>query len=68
VQEEYLKEQTKHKFSYVESKLTSTTVAIESKQTKKYNPETASSRDAITLAGNVLRTTGRAIPLWRQGV
>lgn len=63
-----LKEKTGRRFSGVVSKLDHETVAILGRQRDKFDPKKDTGRFADNLAGGCIRTTGRAMPSWRQGM
>ncbi len=56
----------KIKFAYVEPKLEEETTAIAGKKTQKFDGKNPKYAD--NFGGQAVRTTGRAIPSWRQGV
>ena len=63
-----LLEEKSYKFAYVDSKLDDETTAAKTKKRDKFDIANEKGRAAETFGGHVVRFTGRAIPMWRQGV
>jgi hypothetical protein len=49
----------------VESKLNVETAAIKEKKREKFDPSKDKGRDAMTMGGNLLGLSVRAMPFWR---
>ena len=52
----------------VESRLNQDTQAIKDKKREKFDENKDQRRDAMTMGGNVLGLSVRAMPMWRQGI
>ncbi len=53
----------------VESKLTVETKAMKEKKREKFDEKKGDvKRDAMTMGGNLLGLSVRAMPMWRQGI
>jgi|LauGreDrversion4_2_1035121.scaffolds.fasta_scaffold116124_1 hypothetical protein len=52
----------------VESRLNQETKAIKDKKRDKFDENKDQRRDAMTMGGNVLGVSVRAMPMWRQGL
>lgn len=52
----------------VESRLNQETKAIKDKKREKFDDNKDIRRDAMTMGGNVLGVSVRAMPMWRQGI
>jgi len=52
----------------VESKLNHETQAMKDKKREKFDENKDQRRDAMTMGGNVLGVSVRAMPMWRQGI
>lgn len=52
----------------VGSRLTQETKAIKEKKRDKFDENKDSRRDAMTMGGNLLGVSVRAMPMWRQGI
>ena len=66
---EMLKEKTtKMAKDKVESKLNVETQAMKEKKRDKFDPAKDRGRDAMTMGGNLLGVSVRAMPFWRQGL
>lgn len=55
-------------YSWVEPRLNEETKAVVEKKREKFDPTREQGRIAHTFGGNVTRSAGRAVPLWRQGL
>jgi len=53
--------------SKVESKLNEETKAMKDKKREKFKPGD-DKKDAMTMGGNLLGVSVRALPFWRQGI
>lgn len=54
------------KYAYIDSKLNVETTAVQQHKREKYDGK--SNKEASTMAGNVVRFSGRAQVQWRQGI
>jgi hypothetical protein len=52
----------------VESRLNQETKAMKDKKREKFDENKDLKRDAMTMGGNVLGVSVRAMPMWRQGI
>lgn len=52
----------------VESRLNHETQAMKDKKRDKFDENKDVKRDAMTMGGNVLGVSVRAMPMWRQGL
>ena len=52
----------------VESRLNQETKAMKDKKREKFDENKDERRDAMTMGGNVLGVSVRAMPMWRQGI
>lgn len=59
---------TKKMKDNVESRLNQETKAIKDKKRDKFDENKDQRRDAMTMGGNVLGVSVRAMPMWRAGL
>jgi len=52
----------------VESKFNEETKAMKDKRRSKFEAGKDNGRDAMTMGGNLLGVSARAMPFWRQGI
>lgn len=52
----------------VESKLNAETKAMKDKKREKFDAQKDKGKDAMTMGGNLLGVSVRAMPFWRQGL